>query len=267
MQIVVIDDEPLMLAQLKNEVEAVFPDAEVVAFEDPEGVEAYLEEAPEGEPKYAFFDIKLRGMSGIELAKIVKDERPHTRIVFCTAYSDYALEAFSVPAQGYVLKPITRDKIKEAVRQIDLIAQEGAAKQTENGLVVRTFGNFEVFYDGVPVVWKRQKAKELLALIIDARGASLNNVEIAKALWDDDSKTSLNYVQTVMASLRKTLKEYGVEDILIKSWNATSIDKTKVNCDLYAFLNGDAQAVNDYHGEYMNNYDWAKSTKSWLSGE
>lgn len=265
MQIVTIDDEPLMLTQLKNEVAAVFPDAQVEAFEDPESVKAYLAAAPSDEPKYAFFDIKLRGMSGIELAKIVKDARPHTRIVFCTAYSDYALEAFSVPAQGYVLKPITRDKIKEAVHQIDLITQKADEQKKESGLVIRTFGSFEVFYDGVPVVWKRQKAKELLALIVDARGASLNNVEIAKALWNDESKTSLNYVQTVMASLRKTLKEYGVDDILIKSWNATSIDKTKVNCDLYDFLKGDAQAVNDYYGEYMSNYEWAKSTKSWLS--
>lgn len=265
MQIMAIDDEPLMLAQLKNEVQAVFPDAEIVTFEDPADAESYLTTAPEDEPKYAFFDIKLRGMSGIELAKIVKDARPHVRIVFCTAYSDYALEAFSVPAQGYVLKPITREKISDAVHQIDLIAENDAVIEQEAGLVVRTFGAFEVFFDGVPVVWKRQKAKELLALLIDRRGASLNNVEIAKALWGDDSKTALNYVQTVMASLRKTLREYGVEDVLVKSWNASSVDKTKLRCDLYDFLNGDAQAVSDYHGEYMTNYAWAKSTEAWLA--
>ena len=42
---------------------------------------------------YAFLDIKLRGMTGIELAKLIKESFPETKILFCTAYSEYAFES------------------------------------------------------------------------------------------------------------------------------------------------------------------------------
>ena len=44
---------------------------------------------------YAFLDVKLRGMTGVELAKRLREEKPKVKIIFCTAYSDYAMDAFS----------------------------------------------------------------------------------------------------------------------------------------------------------------------------
>ena len=107
-----------------------------------------------------------------------------------------------------------------------------------------------------------EKAKELLALLIDRQGLSMTNGEIEAFLWEE--LHSPQYLQTLFYSLRKTLRGIGFEDLLIRTRNHTSIDVSKLHCDLYEFLKGSADAVNSYAGEYMNNYSWAELTNARL---
>ena len=202
----------------------------------------------------------LRGILGLELAKHIKERSPATRILFCTAYSDYGVEAFSVQAVGYILKPVTEQKLRDAIAQVEELLGQTVPRHEK--LRVQTFGNFEVFSANRPLVWERSKAKELFAYLIDRRGASVNNTEIAPALWEDDSK--VRSVQTILASLRKTLARAGAADVLLRTFNRTSIDPKKVDCDLYDYLAGDVRAVNAYQGEYMTNYSWGEFTNGWL---
>lgn len=261
MNIIAVDDEQLLLYELLNELEKVFPDADLIGFDEGEDALEHIEKM-KGHLDYAFLDIKLRGMTGIQLAKQIKDRKPETKIIFCTAYSDYALEAYQVHAVGYIMKPVTADKIKEQLEALKQILKSPVIED-DGKLNVHTFGTFEVFRKGKPLVWEREKAKELLAYLIDRRGAAVSNTGIAVVLWEDDSKT--RNVQTVMSSLRKTLKNAGCEDILIRARNATSIDVKKVHCDFYDFLGGNSLAVNTYHGEYMQQYGWAENARSNLS--
>ena len=169
MTILAIDDEPVMLVHLETELRKVFSKADIVTFDECDEVLAFLETPQSRSLHYAFMDIKLRGMLGIELAKRIKDQCPQTRILFCTSYSYYALEAYQLHALGYLMKPVDADKLREAVSQIE--AQLGTfpenGTETPGKLVVHTFGNFEVLYNGTPLVFEREKAKELLALLID----------------------------------------------------------------------------------------------------
>lgn len=162
------------------------------------------------------------------------------------------------------MKPVDADKLREAVSQIE--AQLGTfpedGTETPGKLVVHTFGNFEVLYNGTPLVFEREKAKELLALLIDRQGLSMTNGEIEAFLWEE--LHSPQYLQTLFYSLRKTLRGIGFEDLLIRTRNHTSIDVSKLHCDLYEFLKGSADAVNSYAGEYMNNYSWAELTNARL---
>lgn len=119
MTILAIDDEPVMLAHLETELRKVFPKADIVTFDECDEVLAFLETPQSRSLHYAFMDIKLRGMLGIELAKRIKDQCPQTRILFCTAYSYYALEAYQLHALGYLMKPVDADKLREAVSQIE----------------------------------------------------------------------------------------------------------------------------------------------------
>ena len=119
MTILAIDDEPVMLAHLETELRKVFPKADIVTFDECDEVLAFLETPQSRSLHYAFMDIKLRGMLGIELAKRIKDQCPQTRILFCTSYSYYALEAYQLHALGYLMKPVDADKLREAVSQIE----------------------------------------------------------------------------------------------------------------------------------------------------
>lgn len=258
--ILAVDDEPLMLLALTKSLEKVFRrDAyEIESFDEVADVLEFLESSGKG-VVYAFLDVKLRGMLGIDLAQKVREFNPGVRIIFCTAYAGFTMDAFNVCAVGYLLKPITEEKVRNVLTQLNLILPEQAPQKD---LSVQTFGNFAVFYHGHLIPWKRQKAQELFAFLIDRRGAPVSNREIALTLWEDDSK--VRNVQTILSSLRQTLKEAGCEDILIRTRNQTSLDISKIECDLYDFLAGDEKAISKYQGEYMSNYSWAEFTNGVL---
>ena len=266
MNILALDDEELMLWALTDSLEKVFNENDIIkGFEESEDAIGFVKSLGNKPLDYAFLDIRLRGSNGIDVAKEIKKLKPKTKILFCTAYSDRAIDAFGVNAVGYLLKPITPEKIRNSLEQLSLMFSNIGDIPTEKKVEIKTFGNFDVFVDKRPIHWKRLKAKELLALLVDKKGASVTNVEIAITLWEDDNK--VKSVPTIISSLRHTLKDYGVEDILIRSRNHTAIDTTKVLCDVYEFYDGKATALNLYQGEYMANYSWAEFTNAYLQSQ
>ena len=266
MNILALDDEELMLWALTDSLEKVFNENDIIkGFEESEDAIGFVKSLGNKPLDYAFLDIRLRGGNGIDVAKEIKKLKPKTKILFCTAYSDRAIDAFGVNAVGYLLKPITPEKIRNSREQLSLMFSNIGDIPTEKKVEIKTFGNFDVFVDKKPIHWKRLKAKELLALLVDKKGASVTNVEIAITLWEDDNK--VKSVPTIISSLRHTLKDYGVEDILIRSRNHTAIDTTKVLCDVYEFYDGKATALNLYQGEYMANYSWAEFTNAYLQSQ
>ena len=266
MNILALDDEELMLWALTDSLEKVFNENDIIkGFEESGDAIGFVKSLGNKPLDYAFLDIRLRGSNGIDVAKEIKKLKPKTKILFCTAYSDRAIDAFGVNAVGYLLKPITPEKIRNSLEQLSLMFSNIGDIPTEKKVEIKTFGNFDVFVDKKPIHWKRLKAKELLALLVDKKGASVTNVEIAITLWEDDNK--VKSVPTIISSLRHTLKDYGVEDILIRSRNHTAIDTTKVLCDVYEFYDGKATALNLYQGEYMANYSWAEFTNAYLQSQ
>ena len=266
MNILALDDEELMLWALTDSLKKVFNENDIIkGFEESEDAIGFVKSLGNKPLDYAFLDIRLRGSNGIDVAKEIKKLKPKTKILFCTAYSDRAIDAFGVNAVGYLLKPITPEKIRNSLEQLSLMFSNIGDIPTEKKVEIKTFGNFDVFVDKKPIHWKRLKAKELLALLVDKKGASVTNVEIAITLWEDDNK--VKSVPTIISSLRHTLKDYGVEDILIRSRNHTAIDTTKVLCDVYEFYDGKATALNLYQGEYMANYSWAEFTNAYLQSQ
>ena len=152
----------------------------------------------------------------------------------------------------------------EIKRVLDEMVTDWSLEKTEEpcDIRVQTFGNFEVFADGKPVIFEREKSKELLAYLVDRHGAAVTTEQIAALLWEDipyDRKLK-NRVTATIAALKSSLKAAGIEDILIKTWNHLSLDIAKIKCDAYDYEKWDAVAVNSFHGEYMLNYSWAEFT-------
>lgn len=261
MYVLAVDDERIMLKELTIELGQVFPNADIQGFQDPMEAEQWASDlAQEGKSlDYAFLDIRMRGMSGIELARRLKKLHPGTVLIFCTAYTEYAFDAVGMYAKGYLMKPISAKNIVRTLDEMVYDWRKSLDVQNQS-FWIKTFGNFEVFVDGEPLVFEREKAKEMLAFLVDRAGATVTTEQLAVVLWEDRpyDKTLKNYVSTVLGSLRRTLHKVGKEDILIKTRNHLSLNPEKIKCDAYDYEKGVMSAVNSFRGEYMVNYSWAE---------
>ena len=256
MMIFAIDDEPKALRVLCRCVEAAAPGAGLRAFDS---AFAALDAIRFGGlfPDIVFSDIEMPGLSGLEFAVALKKVSPDTRVVFVTAFSQYALDAFRVRAQGYIMKPLTAALVRT---ELDELPAE--PKPAPNRLRVQCFGYFEVFWRGEPLQFARRQTKELLAYLVDRRGASCAMEDVISALWDDvdDMKNAKHRVRNFISDLRETLKGIGMEDVLIRRTNNIAIRTELLDCDYYRMLDGDMAAINAFRGEYMTNYSWAELT-------
>ncbi len=146
--------------------------------------------------------------------------------------------------------------------QIEVIEKE----KTPHQVVVQTFGKFQMFVDGKPVKFTRSKSEELFAFLIDRRGAGVTNGEIAGVLFEDKeyNRSVKNQVQTMISGMMKTLRDYDVEDIIVRQWNSIAVNTTKVKCDYFDFLKHEKNDMMDYADEYMVNYSWAEYTNGYL---
>ena len=256
MMIFAIDDEPKALRVLCRCVEEAAPGSGIRAFDRAsDALEAIRNESLT--PDIVFSDIEMPGLSGLEFAVALKKASPDTRMVFVTAFSQYALDAFRVRAQGYVMKPLTTALVRT---ELDELPAE--PESAPNRLRVQCFGIFEVFWQGEPLQFARRQTKELLAYLVDRRGASCVTEDVISALWGevDDMKKAKHRVRNFVSDLRETLKGIGMEDVLIRRTNNIAIRTELLDCDYYRMLEGDMAAVNAFRGEYMTNYSWAELT-------
>ena len=248
MKILVVEDEPVLLRQLTRRVHEALPESEIVSFDNADDALAAL---PSGVIDIAFLDIAIGTVTGVDLAGCVKDAYPRCDIVFTTGYSEYAPKAFELGASDYLMKPVTAEKIEHALSQL---RHNSLKENMGKGLFIRCFGNFEVYYDGEPVVSITKRSKELLAYLINKAGVLCPVAEICNAIFRDSTDS---YIRVVKKDLIKTLSDIGEEDILIKGWGVLGIDREKVRCDYFDYLDGKPGALNLYHGVYMSQYDWA----------
>jgi len=109
----VADDEPHLARALIAEVAALWPGLEVVHVAR-NGIEA-AEHIASLRPDIAFLDIQMPGLTGLEVAEGIEGA---TRVIFVTAYDEYAVRAFEHEAVDYVLKPVQRDRLARTVQRL-----------------------------------------------------------------------------------------------------------------------------------------------------
>lgn len=111
-----VDDEPMVLSLLERTIREAAPACTVQAFGS--ALDALAAVDAGTHPDVAFLDIEMYDMTGLALAKALRERSPETKIVFVTGYAEYALEAFNVRARGYVLKPVTVEKIRAELEDV-----------------------------------------------------------------------------------------------------------------------------------------------------
>lgn len=261
MIVLAVDDEQIALDNLKMTLSECAGITEVSSFRFPKKALEWLEEHA---PDIAFLDINMKQMSGLELAKQLKELRPGCAVVFVTGYSEYAVQAFQLRASGYLMKPVTAEDLR---RELDHALQFSTAPMAKNSQIrVQTFGNFEVFADEKPLKFRYAKTKECFAYLVDRKGASVNTGELCAVLWEDkvDTPAMRSQLRNLLSDLVKTLSGVQAQGLIIKTRNSFAVDAEKLDCDFYRFLKQDASAVNEYMGQYMLQYSWAEMTIGYL---
>ena len=253
MNILAVDDEEYALMDLKEAISRAKSDAKLTCAKNAKDA---LAAAKSEKFDVAFLDIEMGSVSGLKLAKMLKDDNPDINIIFATSYEKYAVDAFALHATGYLLKPVSEEDVK---RELSFVyVPEPQDKKSR--IRIQTFGGFDIFVEDKAVPFKRAKAKEFLACLVDKRGNSMSLAQVADMLFEDGiyDNNRRKYMQTIYATLCSDLRAVGAEHILQKSHNSYGVDTESFECDYYKFLEGDARAVNQYRGDYMVNYSWSE---------
>lgn len=253
MIIMAMDDERIALAALCRAIRESVPDAELHDFTTQEDALAFAAESP---CDVAFLDILMGGDNGIQIAKRLKLLNPEMNIVFATGNSDYYSDAFRLHASGYILKPITPQKVAQELENLrfPIVSKSGTER-----LRIQAFGNFEAFVNDKPVAFMYGKTKELLAYLVD-RGTMCTNGELIAILWEDEPTSKESYLRKLYKDLRESLTKVGCADAVLRQWGAIGVDVNKIDCDYYNWKNGLATGINAYRGEYMSQYSWSEFT-------
>ncbi|HEY0954168.1 MAG TPA: LytTR family DNA-binding domain-containing protein [Roseateles sp.] len=109
----IADDEPHLAQYLKAQLAQAWPELEIVRIAA-HGIEA-ADAIAELQPDVAFLDIQMPGMTGLEVAQGIEGG---TRVVFVTAYDQYAVDAFEARAVDYLLKPLKADRLARCIERL-----------------------------------------------------------------------------------------------------------------------------------------------------
>ena len=122
---VVAEDEALLRDALIAQLADAWPGLELLAVCD-DGASA-LEAIAEHQPDVAFLDIRMPGLTGLEVAAATAEASPRTHVVFTTAYDQYAIDAFEHGAVDYLLKPIAPERLAATVQRLQARGAADAA--------------------------------------------------------------------------------------------------------------------------------------------
>lgn len=130
---------------------------------------------------------------------------------------------------------------------------------------IQTFYGFDVFVNGRVIYFPSKKSKELLAILVNQRGGSVSLAQVVHILYENlKESTAKRNIRVVYHRLRKTLEEYGCEEMLIHKRGIFSIHTEWFECDLYEFVKGNEAYLTAYTGTYMAEYPWASATIPYL---
>jgi DNA-binding LytR/AlgR family response regulator len=121
---VIAEDETLLRDALVQLLGETWPELEIVAACDDGG--SALEAIAAHQPEVAFLDIRMPGLTGLEVAAALPESSPRTQAVFVTAYDQYAIDAFEQGAVDYLLKPVARARLAATVQRIKARMAGGA---------------------------------------------------------------------------------------------------------------------------------------------
>jgi DNA-binding LytR/AlgR family response regulator len=191
---VIAEDEALLRDELAALLRASAPDLELVAV--CEDGAAALEAIAEHQPELAFLDIRMPGLSGLEVAAALPVASPRTQVVFVTAYEQHALDAFERGAVDYLLKPVARERLEATLRRLRERSGQGGLEPRLLETLLRQLGQATPA-KAPPLAW-----------ITASRGADTRLIMVEDVVYfQSDAKYTVVMTAGGEALLRTPLRE------------------------------------------------------------
>lgn len=235
MRTILIEDEPHILKMMERFVQAEPSLKWMGSFDNPIQALDFLNKQ---EVDLVFLDIEMPIMNGIDLAKRLPDT---TQVVFTTAHSQYAVEAFDIQATHYLLKPVTEKMIHDLIPRVSQRYEATMQSEQHHKCSIQCFDHFSVkTQDGSLVKWPTQKTEELFAYLIYHRDKVVNKWIIAETLFPDidEPQRALHNVYNLVYRLKKTLADFDLSISIQTINNGYSLHlEDTCDCDYYDWLN------------------------------
>lgn len=169
--------------------------------------EEVVEKVKELDIELLLMDINIGNVLGIELAEEINRINPKVKIVFVTAYSEYAVTAFEVNAIDYLLKPVTKNRFEKMIQKVG--SQKEEKETNQQPLIFDVFSEGQIFKDEQHLLELRtKKASELLFILWHFSDGGLNKEQLVEFLWPDQVKeSSTMMLHTTIYQIRQVFKK------------------------------------------------------------
>lgn len=265
MRAIIIDDEPIAI-QMFERLIADITQLDLVA--STTNATQALPLITTHLPDVVFLDIDLGIASGLEIADRINEHFPHIKIVFITAFSDYAVQAFELNAIDYLLKPVQQKRIVQMMTKLSQASTKQAA--TQQTIHIKTMYQGRMLdQDGSTIKVRTEKVEELFYYLWYHRSEAITRELILDALWTDLAQDkAVNLMHSTLYQLRKTLDQLGYDNaITLKSKQyVLNVDVTSDYNELIHLLVQPTLTEKDvirlldlYRGDFfeVQNYHWA----------
>lgn len=251
MKAIIVDDERLMLHKFVRLTSDISDLVITGTFESGEEAVAFAENNP---IEAAFLDVEMPQMSGLELARKLREIRRDILIIFITAYDEYIRDSNELGGDMYIIKPYTKEVLNSVMEKLRLLS----ARQSKD-IYIQTFGRFLVKKEGKPIRLTG-KAKEILALVVTRRGKEISNEEIYSTLWDGRpySNRHMSVYYNALRRLKNALEDAGIADILVSTSRGQTVNTSLFDCDYYAWKDREDYGSNSFEGEFLSEYSWGE---------
>lgn len=113
--VILVDDERIVLKGIMSVLEESLPDTNIKGFLAPHEALSYARENPVA---LAFVDIEMGNFNGFDLCSKLQEINPRTDVIYLTAYPGYALNAWETGACGFLVKPLTKEKLRHGLSKL-----------------------------------------------------------------------------------------------------------------------------------------------------
>lgn len=211
---IIVDDEKLAIEALKSVTRHVNGLEIVETYTNPQ--EALHNMEKDSAVDIIFLDIEMGASHGVEIARKLKEQYQETKIVFVTAHAEYAVDAFSVRAFDYLLKPVRQERLQKT---IDRIREEndqanGPKEKNELSLTAYVMGNFQLYKNKTKEIrWRTKKVKELFAYIWHHYPEPVSRSRIMEDIWGEQhGDSAVQLMHTSFYHLRKAIRDSGFQN-------------------------------------------------------